>query len=142
MIDTEIWNAIAGVLRVAQQTRRRAGAPDDLGALHIILFGDFKRHDWQWELEDATLGALGVGKLTLDQCRPATCYDWMLSPDEKKELSATIREMTQKANNKSRVSVSVVRPAEDAAQRPQAFAFDLPQPAQRARPPDSEFCVL
>ena len=45
MIDTDIWNAIAGVLRVAQQTRRRAGAPDDLGALHMILFGDFKRLD-------------------------------------------------------------------------------------------------
>ena len=46
MMDTEAWNAIAGILSCVDHTRRpHAGSVDDdpFGALNVILFGDMKQ---------------------------------------------------------------------------------------------------
>ena len=46
MMDTEAWNAIAGILSCIDNTRRpHANHEDDdpFGALHVLLFGDFKQ---------------------------------------------------------------------------------------------------
>ena len=46
MMDTEAWNAIAGILSTIDHSRRPPGArePEDpFGALHVLLFGDFKQ---------------------------------------------------------------------------------------------------
>ena len=46
MMDTEAWNAIAGILSCVDHSRRpHASSVDDdpFGALHVLLFGDFKQ---------------------------------------------------------------------------------------------------
>ena len=46
MMDTEAWNAIAGIMSTIDHSRRPQGSkePDDpFGALHVLLFGDFKQ---------------------------------------------------------------------------------------------------
>ena len=46
MMDTEAWNAIAGIMSTIDHSRRPEGArePEDpFGALHVLLFGDFKQ---------------------------------------------------------------------------------------------------
>ncbi len=43
MMDTDAWNAIAGILSTVDHSRRPPGGrePDDpFGALHVLLFGD------------------------------------------------------------------------------------------------------
>ena len=46
MMDTDAWNAIAGVLSCVDHTRRPHASSefdDPFGALHVLLFGDFKQ---------------------------------------------------------------------------------------------------
>ncbi len=46
MLDSETWNAIAGILSTVDHTRRPHAScenDDPFGALHILLFGDFKQ---------------------------------------------------------------------------------------------------
>ena len=44
MIDTVIWQRIAEVASLAQQTRGHTNEPkDEFGNIHLICFGDFKR---------------------------------------------------------------------------------------------------
>ena len=48
MVDVDIWNAITGVLSLADHARRVSEGRgherrDAFGDVHVILFGDFKR---------------------------------------------------------------------------------------------------
>ena len=46
MLDTDTWNAIAGILSTVDHTRRphsSSESDDPFGALHVLLFGDFKQ---------------------------------------------------------------------------------------------------
>ena len=44
MLDTDGWQSILEILTIAQQTRRPNGQPrDNIGELHLLLFGDFKQ---------------------------------------------------------------------------------------------------
>ena len=46
MMDTDAWNAVAAILSTIDHSRRPPGGrpPEDpFGALHVLLFGDFKQ---------------------------------------------------------------------------------------------------
>ena len=46
MMDTDSWNAIAGIMSCVDHTRRphaNCEEDDPFGALHVLLFGDFKQ---------------------------------------------------------------------------------------------------
>ena len=43
MLDTVVWHKIVEVLSIAQQTRRpNVQQKDEIGEVHLLLFGDFK----------------------------------------------------------------------------------------------------
>ena len=46
MVDTDTWNATVGILSTVDHTRRPHASSendDPFGALHVLLFGDFKQ---------------------------------------------------------------------------------------------------
>ena len=46
MLDTDTWNAITGILSTVDHIRRphaSSESDDPFGALHVLLFGDFKQ---------------------------------------------------------------------------------------------------